>query len=62
MNQFILKGVKTIMVDVIDYKIFGDDMQIVEVGLDPDEAVSPTSTHKANQIEFFYCKNSPKTK
>jgi uncharacterized protein (TIGR00266 family) len=27
------------MADVIDYKIFGDDMQIVEVELDPDEGV-----------------------
>jgi len=27
------------MADVIDYKIFGDDMQIVEVELDPGEAV-----------------------
>lgn len=25
--------------DVIDYKIFGDDMQMVEIELDPDEAV-----------------------
>lgn len=27
------------MVDVIDYKIFGDDMQIVEIELDPSEGV-----------------------
>jgi uncharacterized protein (TIGR00266 family) len=27
------------MVDVIDYKIYGDDMQIVEIGLDPGEGV-----------------------
>ncbi len=27
------------MADIIDYKIFGDDMQIVEVGLDPGEGV-----------------------
>jgi uncharacterized protein (TIGR00266 family) len=27
------------MIDVIDYKIFGDDMQIVEVELDPGEGV-----------------------
>ena len=27
------------MADVIDYKIYGDDMQIVEVGLDPGEGV-----------------------
>jgi uncharacterized protein (AIM24 family) len=27
------------MADVIDYKIFGDDMQIVEVELDPGEGV-----------------------
>jgi uncharacterized protein (AIM24 family) len=25
--------------DEIDYKIFGDDMQFVEVELDPDEAI-----------------------
>ena len=27
------------MADVIDYRIFGDDMQIVEIELDPNEAV-----------------------
>lgn len=27
------------MTDIIDYKIYGDDMQIVEVELDPDEGV-----------------------
>jgi len=27
------------MADDIDYKIIGDDMQIVEIELDPDEAV-----------------------
>ena len=27
------------MADVIDYKIFGDDMQIVEIELDPGEGV-----------------------
>jgi len=27
------------MADIIDYKIYGDDMQIVEVGLDPGEGV-----------------------
>ena len=27
------------MADVIDYKIYGDDMQIVEIELDPDEGV-----------------------
>ncbi len=27
------------MADVIDYKIFGDDMQLVEIELDPGEAV-----------------------
>jgi len=27
------------MVDIIDYKIYGDDMQIVEVELDPNEGV-----------------------
>ncbi|HPE86132.1 MAG: TIGR00266 family protein [Bacteroidia bacterium] len=27
------------MADVIDYKIYGDDMQIVQIGLDPNEAV-----------------------
>ncbi len=27
------------MADVIDYKIYGDDMQIVEIELDPSEGV-----------------------
>jgi len=27
------------MIDIIDYKIFGDDMQIVEIELDPGEVV-----------------------
>ncbi|MCF8012001.1 MAG: TIGR00266 family protein [Clostridiales bacterium] len=27
------------MVDVIDYQIYGDDMQVVEIELDPDEGV-----------------------
>jgi len=27
------------MVDIIDYKIYGDDMQIVEIELDPGEGV-----------------------
>ena len=27
------------MADVIDYKIFGDDLQVVEIELDPDEGV-----------------------
>ena len=27
------------MADVIDYQVFGDDMQIVEIGLDPGEGV-----------------------
>src|SRR6056297_1343336 len=27
------------MADVIDYKLYGDDMQIVEIELDPGEAV-----------------------
>ncbi len=27
------------MADVIDYKIYGDDMQLVEIGLDPGEGV-----------------------
>jgi len=27
------------MADVIDYRIYGDDMQIVEIELDPGEAV-----------------------
>ncbi len=27
------------MADVIDYKIFGDDMQLVEIELDPGEGV-----------------------
>jgi uncharacterized protein (AIM24 family) len=27
------------MADVIDYQIFGDDLQLVEIELDPDEGV-----------------------
>ncbi len=27
------------MIDIIDYKIYGDDMQIVEIELDPGEGV-----------------------
>ncbi|MEE9324305.1 MAG: AIM24 family protein, partial [Dehalococcoidia bacterium] len=27
------------MVDIIDYKIYGDDMQLVEVELDPGEGI-----------------------
>ncbi|MFQ6093331.1 MAG: AIM24 family protein, partial [bacterium] len=27
------------MADIIDYKIYGDDMQIVEIELDPHEGV-----------------------
>jgi uncharacterized protein (AIM24 family) len=27
------------MADVIDYKLFGDDMQLVEIELDPGEGV-----------------------
>ena len=27
------------MADIIDYKIYGDDMQLVEVELDPGEGV-----------------------
>lgn len=27
------------MADIIDYRIFGDDMQMVEIELDPSEAV-----------------------
>jgi uncharacterized protein (TIGR00266 family) len=33
------KQEKTMAADVIDYKIYGDDMQVVEVELDPQEAV-----------------------
>ena len=29
------------MADVVDFKIYGDDMQMVEVELDPGEAVRP---------------------
>ena len=31
------------MADVVDYKIHGDDMQIVEVQLDPGKAYAPRS-------------------
>jgi hypothetical protein len=38
-KTFNLEKGDTSMADVVDYKIYGDDMQIVEVELDPGEAV-----------------------
>ena len=32
-------GITFTLADVIDYEIFGDDMQLVEIELDPDESV-----------------------
>jgi uncharacterized protein (TIGR00266 family) len=43
------------MADVIDYKIFGDDLQLVEVELDPGEAVraeAGTMTYMESDIEM----------
>lgn len=43
------------MADVIDYKIFGDDLQLVEIELDPGEGVraeTGTMTYMENGIEM----------
>jgi uncharacterized protein (AIM24 family) len=43
------------MADVIDYKIFGDDLQLVEIELDPGEAVraeAGTMTYMETGIEM----------
>jgi len=43
------------MADIIDYKIYGDDMQIVQVGLDPGEGVRAevgTMMYMTNGIEM----------
>jgi uncharacterized protein (TIGR00266 family) len=43
------------MADVIDYKIYGDDLQLVEVGLDPGEGVRAevgTMTYMENGVEM----------
>ena len=43
------------MADVIDYKIYGDDMQLVEIELDPGEGVraeAGTMTYMENGIEM----------
>ena len=43
------------MADVIDYKIFGDDIQLVEIELDPGEGVraeAGTMTYMDNTIEM----------
>lgn len=43
------------MADVIDYKIYGDDLQLVEIELDPGEAVraeTGTMTYMENGIEM----------
>lgn len=43
------------MADVIDYKIYGDDLQLVEVELDPGEGVRAevgTTTYMENDIEM----------
>ena len=39
------------MADIIDYKIFGDDMQLVEVELDPGEGVRAEAG--AMMLRFF---------
>lgn len=43
------------MADVLDYKVYGDDLQMVEIGLDPGEAVraeAGTMTYMENDIEM----------
>ena len=43
------------MVDVIDYKIYGDDLQLVEIGLDPGESVRAevgTMTYMEQGVEM----------
>ena len=43
------------MVDVIEYKIYGDDLQLVEIELDPGEGVRAevgTMTYMENGIEM----------
>ena len=43
------------MADVIDYQIFGDDLQLVEIALDPNEGVraeAGTMTYMENGIEM----------
>lgn len=43
------------MADVIDYKIFGDDLQLVEIELDPGESVQAeagTMTYMEDSIEM----------
>jgi uncharacterized protein (TIGR00266 family) len=43
------------MADVVDYKIYGDDMQLVEIELDPGEGVraeAGTMTYMENGIEM----------
>jgi len=43
------------MADVIDYKIYGDDLQLVEIALDPSEGVRAeigTMTYMENGIEM----------
>jgi uncharacterized protein (TIGR00266 family) len=43
------------MADVIDYKIYGDDMQLVEIELDPGEGIraeAGTMTYMENGIEM----------
>jgi uncharacterized protein (TIGR00266 family) len=52
-EQFLMKERK--MADVIDYQIFGDDLQLVEVGLDQGEGVraeAGTMTYMENGIEM----------
>jgi uncharacterized protein (TIGR00266 family) len=43
------------MADIIDYNIYGDDLQLVEIGLDPGEGVraeAGTMTYMENGIEM----------
>ena len=43
------------MADILDYQIFGDDLQLVEIELDPGEGVraeAGTMTYMENAIEM----------
>lgn len=45
------------MADIIDYQIFGDDLQLVEIELDPQEGVRAeigTMTYMENGIEDLH--------
>ena len=41
----------------IDYKIFGDDLQAVEIELDPQETVVADSEPSITQSTLYVCSN-----